>query len=365
MNTEGQKKLWMTYQNPNKIDGGEAKFTELFSNEANFTNELSRHGSTTKEGIEKFYRESKDHVMWTGDKFAPKLLSLNRFKLAQLRDQQSLQNRKLPVRYTAATLSIPINFATNADTTVTDEWHSLKLIVADLAKEMLGKNSTEDIDKIPSSCDDLRRIGHIHSGLYSIMGAQTVESVYCNFKKLSSDAGMKLHSNSKFTYLFILVNFLDFQKSIGFVDVKSSPTYFFVQRKTKFGQKNIPIPFEVERLNIGGAMNLDTGKFTAPVSGTYFFSFSAVVVFGSTYQYINVGLYKNDELMGAGHSDESSQSEMLSLQSTLNLKSGDEIWLQVFGISASGGGIRGDYFNNFNGFILQENAFQTHKNLLL
>jgi hypothetical protein len=43
------------------------------------------------------------------------------------------------IRYTAAALSIPMNFAQNADMTVTDEWHSLKLSVANLTKGLLGK----------------------------------------------------------------------------------------------------------------------------------------------------------------------------------------------------------------------------------
>ena len=38
-----------------------------------------------------------------------------------------------------------------------------------------------DIGKIPTSCRNLYQIGHIKSGLYSVMGTKTVETVYCNF----------------------------------------------------------------------------------------------------------------------------------------------------------------------------------------
>lgn len=36
-----------------------------------------------------------------------------------------------------------------------------------------------------------------------------------------------------------------------------------------------PIPFEEEVLNIGNAMNINTGKFTAPRDGIYFLTFTA------------------------------------------------------------------------------------------
>ena len=54
----------------------------------------------------------------------------------------------------------------------------------------------------------------------------------------------------------------DFQMRIGYVDVKSSPVYFYVQRKAHFNTPKTPIPFDSEILNIGGAMNLTSGKFT-------------------------------------------------------------------------------------------------------
>ena len=63
-----------------------------------------------------------------------------------------------------------------------------------------------------------------------------------------------------------------FETRIGYLDVKSSPVYFYVQRNTNFETKGTPIPFDVEILNVGGAMNSTSGKFTAPRNGTNFHS---------------------------------------------------------------------------------------------
>jgi hypothetical protein len=81
---------------------------------------------TSKEDLEKFYQESKDHVEWNGEKFVPKPLQLGRINLVQLRDTQSLQDHKVSVRYSTAVLSTPINFVQNVELTVTDEWQNLK-----------------------------------------------------------------------------------------------------------------------------------------------------------------------------------------------------------------------------------------------
>jgi hypothetical protein len=45
------------------------------------------------------------------------------------------------------------------------------------------------INGLPSSCGDLKMIGHTLNGFYSIMGSAKMESVFCDFTKLPDDPG--------------------------------------------------------------------------------------------------------------------------------------------------------------------------------
>ena len=87
------------------------------------------------------------------------------------------------------------------------------------------------------------------------------------------------------------------QQPIGYVDVKSEPVYFFAERNTTFSQTFQVILFEIERLNVGGAFNLESGIFTAPRTGTYFFSFSALKD-GDTTTTALVSILLNDKGIG-------------------------------------------------------------------
>jgi hypothetical protein len=54
-----------------------------------------------------------------------------------------------------------------------------------------NNQSAVAINGLPSSCGDLKMIGHIWSGFYSVMGLAKMESVYCDFSKLPDDAGKR------------------------------------------------------------------------------------------------------------------------------------------------------------------------------
>jgi hypothetical protein len=122
----------------------------------------------------------------------------------------------------------------------------------------------------------------------------------------------------------------DFQKWIGYDDVKSAPAYFYVQQNSEFKTINVPTPFQISRLNIGNAMNLSTGKFTAPADGTYFFSFTGHAGFSTSTSLLSlaVGLYLNGNHIGLSNVDEYQsakwQETPLTLQSTLSLQKGDQ-----------------------------------------
>jgi hypothetical protein len=48
------------------------------------------------------------------------------------------------------------------------------------------------INGLPSSCGDLKMIGHTLNGFYSVMGSSMMESVFCDFTKLPDDTGKNL-----------------------------------------------------------------------------------------------------------------------------------------------------------------------------
>ncbi len=108
-------------------------------------------------------------------------------------------------------------------------------------------------------------------------------------------------------------------------------------------------------------MDLTSGKFTAPRPGIYFFSFTGLANFpaSSSEVYLGVGLYLNGDRIGLGDVNEANtvtyQNDQLTLQSTLNLKKGDQVWLQIC-IQSTGVYLydNSDHYTHFTGFMLEE-----------
>ncbi|XP_046638022.1 collagenase 3-like isoform X7 [Daphnia pulicaria] len=182
----------------------------------------------------------------------------------------------------------------------------------------------------------------------------TIDTVFCDFNPNSNN---------------------EFQKWIGHTEVKSAPVYFYVQRNSPFYAFKDAIPFDFARVNIGDAIRLQTGIFTAPKSGTYFFSFTGLASFPESKppekMQLGIGLYKNGDRVGRALAEESNtvdnQKCPLSLQSTLKLETNDDIWLQIdvkstpeVSLFDDAGVERDEQWTHFTGWILQEEFLESH-----
>jgi hypothetical protein len=116
----------------------------------------------------------------------------------------------------------------------------------------------------------------------------------------------------------------------------------------------------VALVNEGNAMDLRSGKFTAPRPGIYFFSFTGIAEFpeNSFYSFLKLFFYCNDLMIAHLWIEESTQTFLRSpgsLQFTLSMKPGDQVWVKIFNLT-QGVYLYGNYdtFTHFTGFMLEE-----------
>ncbi|XP_046456949.1 uncharacterized protein LOC124204010 isoform X3 [Daphnia pulex] len=259
-------------------------------------------------------------------------LNANSQRLNELKDTEDNLRKEL-----GATLNLLETTTTNLASTTS----RTNAVIADLTTKLNARTSEiVDIGKMPTSCADLQRTGHKLSGFFSVKGAKKMEMIYCNFNANQNDQ----------------------QKWIGYSDVKSAPVHFHVTRNSSFNETFTPILFDLAVVNEGNAMDLTSGIFTAPRPGMYSFSFAGVAhLTSSSFAWFYSDLFLNGNRIGSSHVEERNgpvdQWSPMTLQSTLNLKKGDRVWVQFTYSGSYLSSYLSDsssHFTHFTGFMLEE-----------
>ena len=158
-----------------------------------------------------------------------------------------------------------------------------------------------------------------------------------------------------FVIFLNIYNFLVLENKLGYIDVKSaSGVYFYVQafgNQSIVGRNNI-LRFDFERLNVGGGMNLKSGVFVAPKTGTYAFQFS-ILKNGYNLNSLDIFLRLNGTRIGYSAVSVTLMVVPTTMQSTLKLKRGDRIDLQKGKNGGLSEALHG-YCHHFTGWLLEE-----------
>ncbi|XP_071347679.1 inner ear-specific collagen-like [Trachinotus anak] len=107
-----------------------------------------------------------------------------------------------------------------------------------------------------------------------------------------------------------------------------------------------PIPFPHVLTNQQGHFNPLTGIYTAPVNGTYVFSFNLAVAFRT----LKVGLFLN--LYPLVRTTEGTDQATASQTIVLHLTTGDQVWLQVKNAVTNGIYTDSESSSTFSGYLL-------------
>lgn len=117
-----------------------------------------------------------------------------------------------------------------------------------------------------------------------------------------------------------------------------------------FPAQNLPVPFSHVLTNQQGHFNPLRGIYTAPVNGTYVFSFH-LAVSGRT---LKVGLFRNfyPIVRATEGADQSTTSQTV----ILHLTRGDQVWLQVKDAMTNGMHTDSESSSTFSGYLLHPDS---------
>ncbi|KAK3580693.1 hypothetical protein CHS0354_017974 [Potamilus streckersoni] len=109
------------------------------------------------------------------------------------------------------------------------------------------------------------------------------------------------------------------------------------------------VHFDTVLHNDGNGFNKESGIFTCPLSGTYFFTLSVMTSHG---YHTAVHLLVNGQIKGNSYANGADSWDQGSISNIFRCEAGQNVWISVYG----GTYIHGDYYTSFSGFLLWGDA---------
>ena len=138
---------------------------------------------------------------------------------------------------------------------------------------------------------------------------------------------------------------------IGYVNVKTTPVYFYAQRTGFYSTTGTALPFDDVKINIGNAMDTSSGilhRYTTP--GKYFFAYTGLCSDKDTkIQLQNQTMAVTWTAIGESHC---TPYNALAIQATIQLDEDDEVQIYLLEGTIHDGD--GNHFSNFFGWLLEE-----------
>uniref|UniRef100_S4RG51 C1q and TNF related 3 n=1 Tax=Petromyzon marinus TaxID=7757 RepID=S4RG51_PETMA len=127
---------------------------------------------------------------------------------------------------------------------------------------------------------------------------------------------------------------------------------FMASMATHFTNQNSGIIFSSVEANLGNYFDIITGRFNAPVTGVYYFTFN-MLKHEDVEETVVYLMHNGNTVITLFSYEVKGKHDTAGNSAVLRLKEGDEVWLRL-----GNGGIHGDHqrFSTFCGFLLFETA---------
>jgi hypothetical protein len=201
-------------------------------------------------------------------------------------------------------------------------------------------------------------IGGASKGIFTLTNASNVEKMYL---QVIDDSTVKLDTNTGVALAFSTQGTERARiDTSGYMTAPYTPMFSAYKSDGNVSGSVSPpalVTFNAVQVNQSSSYSTSTGRFTAPVTGTYYFSFSGMLNTTNTAADLQITINKNGTAYSISNPPNSSgtaQGMGFACSCVMSLSAGDYATVTFYASNTTGASFYagGGVFNNFSGFLI-------------